>query len=552
MAKRSIRWKEWGQEAFEEAWAGGRPLFLLIKDSWSEVPDEAPRLLAEDPVLSALLNASFVPVLSDADAHPEVLSRYGFGCVPCACVLHADGNVVIGFERMDLKELQSTLRGISQYAPRYKPRLAQGLGRYMVPFLPADDRYLERGTEMIEAIRQRLEGRLRPEGEDFGEVPGSSAIAPLRFLLEYAREAGDSDLCRKVIGSFHTLAHSELYDSTEGGFFSALRGPILRTDKRLLGNAGWLKFALLVSGETEGRFALPLARGILHYLQTHLLLPNGAFAAGQREDGAYYRLSSEERRHVPPPPANASVFAAPNAAAVGAFCAAWQVLGEGAYLDIALRTYAFLKDNLVAPDGSVAHVFEDGPRGIGYLDDQVALGSALLALYRSTLDRIYLDGVRESARNIVSFYGNPAGAGFLDVRVQPEASRVPRAPLLDPLQNARTAVFLARASAQLEDPALAAPAREILSALMEEESGDPTALGLVGSALIAILYPMSYYVAVTNGSEVHRTRVMERIRGFGRPFPMIFHREPSPGEQMQTLPRLTAHCAHQHEEILVP
>jgi uncharacterized protein YyaL (SSP411 family) len=146
----------------------------------------------------------------------------------------------------------------------------------------------------------------------------------------------------------------------------------------------------------------------------------------------------------------------------------------------------------VAPYGTVAHLFEDGPRGIGYLDDQVAMGSALLALYRSTLDRVYLDGVREAARNIVSFYGNPAGAGFLDLRVQPEDGRVPCAPLLDPPQNARTAIFLARASAQLEDPALAAPARGILSALMEEESEDPTALGLVGSALIAILYPMSY------------------------------------------------------------
>jgi|GEM_PF-4152913 len=276
MAKQCVRWMEWGQGAFEEAWAGGRPLFLLIKDSWSEVPDEAPRLLAEDPVLSALLNASFVPVLSDADAHPEVLSRYGFGGVPCACVLHADGNIVAGFERIELKELQSTL------------------------------------------------------------------------------------------------------------------------------------------------------------------------------------------------------------------------------------------------------------------------------------DRIYLDGVRDTARNIVSFYSNPAGAGFLDVRVQSGDSRMPCAPLIDPLQNARAAVFLVRASAQLEDPSLAAPAREILSALMEEESEDPTALGLVGSALIAILYPMPYYVAVTNGSEVHRTRVVDRIRGFGRPFPMIFHREPSPGEQMQTLPRLTAHCARQHEEISVP
>ena len=552
MAKRFTRWREWGQGAFEEAWADGRPIFLLIRDSWSEIHENALRSLAEDPVLSAVLDGSFVPVLSDSDAHPEVASRYGFRGVPCACVLHPDGNVAAGFDHIDLKELQTVLRGIRQCTSGHRPRVTRGMGRHLVPYLPADDRNLDRATETVEAIRRRLEARLRPESEDFGEGPGSDGIAPLRFLLEYAREAGDSDLSRKVIESFHTLAHSDLYDSTEGGFFSSQRGPALQTDKRLVCNAVWMTFALHVSGEAEGRFALPLARGILHYLQTHLLVPSGAFAAGQRGDEAYYRLSSEERRHVPPPPKNPQVLAAPNAAAVSAFCAAWQVLGERAYLDIALRAYAFLKANLVAPDWTVAHLFEDGSKGIGYLDDQIALGGALLALYRSTLDRIYLDGVREVARNIVSFHGNPAGAGFLDVRIQPEGSLVPCAPLIDPLQNARAAVFLAKASAQLEDPALAAPARNILSALIEEKSEDPTALGLIGSALLAILCPMSYYVAVTNGSDGHRARIVERIRGFGRPFPMIFHREPSSGEQMQTLPRLTAHCAHQQEEIVVP
>lgn len=551
MTRRSVTWRDWGQKTFEEARADGRPLFLLVNDFWSEVSAGAPRLISEDPALSHLLDSSFIPVLSDADAKPEVASRYGGRDVPCACILHPDGNIITAFDRIDPREIHSVLRGISLSASSHKPGALQGLGRYPVPYLPAEDRNLERGTEMIESIRNRLVDRLRPERGDFGEGSGADGIAPLRFLLEYAREAGDTELSRQVVESFHALAHSDLYDSAGGGFFAFSDGTRLCTAKKLRCNADWLRFALLVSAEEEGRFALQLARSILHYLQAHLLLEGGAFAAGQREDRAYCGLSSEERRRVPQPPVQETVFAAPNAAAIRSLCAAWQVLGEKAYLDIALQCHGFLKANLMAPDGTVAHAYKNGPSGIGYLDDQVAVGNALLALYRSTLDPSFLEALRGGAQNIVRFYGNPAGAGFLDLRLRPEEGRVPCAPRLDPPLNARTAVFLALASAQLEEPSLAAPARTILSALMEEDIQDASELALVGSALLATLYPMSYFVAVTDGSEVQRSKVVDRIRAFGRPFSMIFHRQASSREAMQTLPQLTVHCANQREEIAV-
>jgi hypothetical protein len=84
---------------------------------------------------------------------------------------------------------------------------------------------------------------------------------------------------------------------------------------------------------------------------------------------------------------------------------------------------------------------------------------------------------------------------------------------------------------------------------MRAEPQDSVNMGLLGSALMASLYPVSYFVAVTDGSEEHRAKVVERIRAFGRPFPMILHREPAAGEHMQALPRLAAHCVQQQKEI---
>jgi len=552
MGRQSVAWREWGPRAFEEARSGGRLLFLLIRDSWSQASADAQRLVSEDSALSALLDSTFVPVLSDADAEPDIFCRYGGPAVPCACVLHADGAIVRTFESVDAKELQAALSKIGSSVPASETVRRRGLGLYPVPFLPSDDRNLERGTEALETIRRRLEDCLEPVGAAFKGRSGESGTVPLRFLLEYAKGVGEENLLRKVVEWLHTLAHSELYDSVEGGFFTRRQELSTGTDKRLRANAHWLEFALAIAGEPGGRFALPLARGILHYLQTRLLLPGGAFAAGQREDPGYYGLSADERRHVVPPPLNDTVYAAGNAAAIRALCVAWQELGEKAYLDLALGAHEFVRDHLVAPDGSVAHAYKDGPRGIGYLEDELAVGSSLLALYRSTLAPAFLESLRESARNVVSSYRNPAGAGLLDLRTRSGAGGLPWAPKLDPLLNARAAVFLARASAQLDDPSLAAPARSILAALLGEMDQDADTLGYVGLALTASLHPMAYFVAVTDGTEAQRAMVVEKIRTFGKPFPMILHGVPSPEDRGLALPRLTAHCGNRRDVIPVP
>ena len=551
MARRSFEWREWGPSALEEAGRLHKPLFLLISSLSSERAFGVSGAIAEDGALSSLLARSFVPVLADGDCHPELGRLYFSTPAPAAAVLHPDGTLLANCPLEPHAALVKLLRSAVVTASHYNPPAAPVFGGYPIPFIEHHPRSLERGLELVEGIYQKVLDRLIVEGGEFGEGAGAPCIEPIRFLLRYGTFMGSREALERAVQILQSLAYSPLYDSVEGGFFHARDGSRLDTRKFLQDNAHWLILSLRAAAMPEGGFALPLARGILHYLQQKMLQKGGLFAVAQRDDDSYYELSGEERRRVQPPQLHAAAFAPPNALAVRALCNAWQVLGERAYLNLAQRVHRRLESDLMGPDGALAHCRTGETLGAAYLGAQVELGYARLALYQSTLDPRYLEGVEKVARLLVSDYSNPAGLGFLDVRPQDRNRLAVFRPILDPAMNARSAGFLILASAQLEDEKLALPARRALGALVEAELEDLSALCQLGNALLVTLTPLAVYVAVTDGSSGQRNHVLEKLRKLGASFSLVMHRGPSRFEKMQALPRLIACCGNQQREIPV-
>ncbi len=551
MVKSSFEWREWGPSALEEAGRSHKPLFLLLSAFSSERAFGVSGAIAQDKALSSLLARSFIPVLADGDRHPELGHLYFSTPAPAAAVLHPDGTLLANCPLEAPDALVNLLRAAAVAASHYSPPVAQVLGGYPVPFIEHHPHSLERGLELVESIYQKVLDGLIVDGCEFGKGAGAPCIDPIRFLLRYGAFMGSREALERSVQVLQSLAYSPLYDSVEGGFFHARDGSRLDTRKFLQDNAHWLILSLRVAAMPEGGFALPLARGILHYLQQKLLQKGGLFAAAQRDDDSYYALSGEERRRVPPPRLNATAFALPNALAVRALCNGWQFLGERAYLNLAQRAHRRLESELMGPDGALAHCGTGERLGAAYLGAQVELGYARLALYQSTLDPRYLAGVERVAKLLVSGYSNPAGVGFLDVRTQDRDRLAVFRPILDPAMNARAAGFLMIASAQLEDEKLALPARRALGALVDAELEDLGALCQLGNALLVTLMPLAVYVAVTDGSSQQRYHVLEKLRKLGMSFALVMHRGPSRFEKMQALPRLIACCGNQQREIPV-
>lgn len=555
MAKTALHWRAWAPDSFLEAAKSRKPVFLWVAPSWFLGGPIASRLHLEEGPLGDLLASNFIPMAVDPEEVSQVPLWYGLTDFPAALVLAPDGRPLASLTSPGTRVLRELLSAASSWLEPCGTAPPAVMALCNVPYIPPAVGNLERGLEVIESVKDRVLGAL--EEETFSGASPPSQIEAIRFLSRFSFATGARKPLAHAIKRLHTLGHSNLYDAVEGGFFGGAGGERTgtfhktRTFKLLRHNADWLMLALGLCREREAAFALPMARGILHYLHNRLLLPGGSFGNSQAEDPAYYALKGEERRQLETPPMDETVYTAPNAMVVRALCKGWRLLGEPAYLQQALDAFTPLKKSVEDPSGALAHGFRGVALGEGTLEDTVEMGHAYLALYHSTLEPDYLEGVGRMARRVVVDFKNPAGEGFLDSRLPSGSSGVPFRPVVDSAQNTKASLFLLLASAQLGDESLSAPARGALGALAANPPEDLASLGLLGNALVVALFPLGVYEAITDGSEDQRFRVLERLRQMGPPPAVITHRLPAPREGMKRLPRLLGYCGNKRHEVVV-
>ena len=549
MPKTVIQWRAWVPESFSEAAERRKPIFLWAEPSWSPGGLVPSRSHLEEGSLGDLLASNFIPMAVDPEEVPQVPLWYGLKNFPSVLVLAPDGRPLAGGEAPNTRVLKELLRATSSWLVPCGPIPRTGMASFDLPFVPPAAGNLERGLEAIESIKDRVLDALGQESFASGSPPAQ--IEAIRFLCRFSIATGDQNPLTHAIRHLHSLGHSSLYDDVEGGFFGGAYGGRAKTFKLLGHNANWLMLALGLCREPGAGFALPMAKGILHYLHNRLLLPGGSFGNSQAEAPAYYALSGEARRKMETPPVDKSVYAAPNATAVRALCKGWRLLGEPAYLRQAVNAFAALRASVEDPGGALAHGFRQGAFGEGTLEANVEMGHAYLALYHSTLEPSYLEGLRKTVHRIVGDFKNPAGEGFLDMRSPRGSTGLPYRPTADAAHNAKASLLLLLASAQLGDESLSVPARGALGALAANPPGDLTALGSLGSALLVALFPLGVYEAITDGSQDQRFRVLERLRQLGAPPAVITHRLPAPHEGMQRLPRLVGRCGTNRHEVVV-
>ena len=102
-----------------------------------------------------------------------------------------------------------------------------------------------------------------------------------------------------------------------------------------------------------------------------------------------------------------------NGLMLAAFADAGRILGEDAYLEMAIRNATFLRDTMMRRHGDslrLWHVFDphSGTASIeGMLEDYTYLGLGLLALYRATFERQWLELAFELAESVLEHFHDP-------------------------------------------------------------------------------------------------------------------------------------------------
>ena len=228
---------------------------------------------------------------------------------------------------------------------------------------------------------------------------------------------------------------------------------------------------------------LKAARDIGRWLMDFMRSDSGAFYTSQDADvshgehgDVFYAKGDAARRAGPQPPIDRNSYARENGWAIASLAALYDVTGDKALLDAAVKAFDWTLANRRAPNGGFGHgrAADDDT----HLGDTLAVAEAALALYRSTAERRYLALAAEFAEVIARDHRDPAG-GFMVRQPEPGAKGVLARPVKQVDENvATTRLFnlLARDTGRADFRAAAEHGMRYLIALAEDDLVVPGAL----------------------------------------------------------------------------
>jgi uncharacterized protein YyaL (SSP411 family) len=319
-ADNPVDWYAWGDDAFEAAREGDRPVLLSVGYSachWCHVMAHES---FEDPDVAALMNRLFVNIKVDREERPDVDAIYmqavqaltGSGGWPMTVFLAPDGNPFFGgtyFPKEDRHGLVGFPRLVERIDEAWRtqrPQLLEQGGRLREliarssSFGGGDDG--EATPEILTAALDTVGRQFDRQFGGFGRAPKFPPSTTLDFLLRsYVRDP-DPAVLEMVTVTLDAMAAGGMCDQVGGGFhrysvddhWLVPHFEKMLYDQALLLGAythGWL-----VTGEDRYR---RVADELVAYLLRDLRHPDGGFYAAEDADsegveGKFYLWSLDE------------------------------------------------------------------------------------------------------------------------------------------------------------------------------------------------------------------------------------------------------------------
>ncbi len=534
-----VSWHEWSAETFARAKAENRPILVNVAAAWCHwchVMDE--RTFAQADV-ARLLNERFMAVRVDADARPDVAERYADWGWPADAILTPDAKPVTerrGFQEPDvfLKLLQGVVRDLDQGK----------LSGRQDPLRPAVDPKAD-----LAAVRDRVAARLDSLFDDrlagWGRTQKYPLPAPIEEVFWRAVTSSKSDRRRAL----DTLtAETKLIDPVFGGMYQYSVPDDWdhpHFEKLASIQAGALQNLADAFQATRTPVWLARARDIHRYVAAFLTAPDGTFYVTQDADvGAhpgdtrpfvdghtYYALNAEERRRRGIPRVDEHVYADANGQLIHAYARLFDATADAAYRAIALRAAERVIVSHAAVGGGFNHG-SDRSSGVLHLADQAWMGRALLRLYESTGDSVWLARSQRLAAVLVTSFLDLQTGAFFASTVDPAAVgslALRRRPLIP---NAVAARFLVRLGRMTNDEQLQAAGERCLRAFAADriwqEEGRFVGEYLLG--LDELLDPWVHVAIAGPSGDAAADGLVAALRGLGDPRVLIDRRPPEGGD----------------------
>jgi len=321
-ADNPVDWREWSQEAFDEARERGVPIFLSIGYSachWCHVMAHES---FEDEAIAAYLNENFVSIKVDREERPDLDSVYmdatvamtGHGGWPMTVFLDHEGRPFYAGTyfppepRHQMSSFPQLLQAITDAWANRRGEI-EAAGQRIVDALSS--RQLAAAGEAPPTLAE-LDAAVAGLSQDFDAQYGGFGGAPkfppsmlLEFLIRYVALPGvthGAEAMDMLERTLEAMARGGMYDQIGGGFARYSvddRWVVPHFEKMLYDNALLLRVYVHYWRLTGSVFAERIARESAEFLVRDLRTPEGGFASALDADsegveGKFYAWTPEE------------------------------------------------------------------------------------------------------------------------------------------------------------------------------------------------------------------------------------------------------------------
>ncbi len=423
-AGKGVRWRKWGDEAFDEAKSADKLIFLDVSASWCHWCMVMEESTYSDPKVVEMLNRDFVPIYVDTDTRPDINDKYNQGGWPSVAVLTPDGRVLAGRTTMSADELVVLLETVRTTYKEDRETVYKKLESREAS-LEESKKELEKqkkaqplSAEMAYRVLRSVNLFVDPDYGGYGGPQKFPMPEVMQFALYlYPKLKGfKEDSPAKAIGLTLEGMSKGLFDDVEGGFFrysTTVDWKNPHYEKLLFLNGDLLGIYMRAYALLGEKRYLNIGEATAAYMQNVLFdEAEGAFYASQAADEKYYKLDMAGRAAAGAPPVDGAIYADANGRAALGFLDAYRATGNEKYMAVALRVVEHIMAKLYVPGSGVKH--SAGSANGYYLSDQVYSALAALSAYQATGNHRYLEFATNVASVMAERFWDAEEMGFFD------------------------------------------------------------------------------------------------------------------------------------------
>ena len=415
-----INWLDWTDEAFRRANTEHKPVLLDISAVWCHWCHRLDHDTYSVPEIARYIESHFIPIRVDTDKRPDINRRYNMGGWPTTAFLTPDGRLIGGGTYFPPDKMKQILHDVLSYWEKSKeqPTQMQGTQQEITVSEPIS-------ATIIDEILGEIANNFDPIYGGFGSQPKFPHTEAHELALLKYHYTGNREFLRIVTITLQNAGKGGVYDHEAGGFFrySTLRDwSVPHFEKMCEDNAKWLSVYLHTYQATQDAFYLEIARGIIDYVNAWLRdSENGCFYGSQDADEEYYKLSKTERADREAPFVDKNIYTNWNAMMICAYLESSFITNDKSVMEFALRSLERLIALNYESGEGMYHYYDNQPRILNQLSDQVQMTKALCQAYEITGNNRFLQLAEELIKIAKERLYDTKNGGFFDTAIEPNA-----------------------------------------------------------------------------------------------------------------------------------